>query len=325
MSPLEAAAAHETTPPWPTMASGLPRPVWLSRLEQAILQEPLIASRPSRAGFDILRRSRVRPTSICVGIGLCSPSALGRVLPLDVLGLLLPAEALRRAMGAEHLQVLVADSHAAAHAFDSAAVMVRADAVVRSLLRIRRRLGLNGMSVTRASELARDPSYGRVLREVAARAGPMAPHYAVRQTADVVFAHRHIGPIVKVGWVMSPNRHVGSNRDEAAFDRCVSLWSEVEPAFVYVKAGRALDDARPKAPPYVELHPHRRINLHPGEDVARKLSTSPVHRQTLNGVKNHLRALTNTYARMVEPVRGSLADRSQQMLKRIYGPQRGSA
>jgi hypothetical protein len=309
-------------PSGPILASGLPRPAWLSDFEQVILQEPLIASRPSRTGFDRIRRTRVRPRTVFVGIGLCTPTALSRTLPIDVLGQLLPAEAIRRALGADRLRVLVADDHVDFDHFSPEAVRRRADTVVRSLIRIRARLGLDALEVARGSAVARDTDYQRVLREVEAEAGPHANRYAVRQTADVAYCEEQFGPIVKVGWVMSAHRHVGTNRDEAAFDRCVHAWSDARPAFVYVKAGRALDDQRKKAPPYIEVHPARRIRLHPQEQVHDKLATARVHRATLNGVKNQLRALTNTYARLVEPLRGTPADRAQLILRRLYAGRR---
>ncbi|HJL40542.1 MAG TPA: hypothetical protein RMG48_04500 [Myxococcales bacterium LLY-WYZ-16_1] len=290
----------------------------LRRVDQVILQEPLVASRASRLAIPVLKRA-APPQAVYVGIGLCTPKALSRAVPIDLLGLLLPAEVIRRALGAPKLVVLVADAHAQLNPFDPEAIRFRSNVVVRALLRIRERLGFGAWSVLRASEVAQSDAYRRVFDEVRERSRDVMRPYMVRQVADVVHFHRQLGGVLKVGWVLRPQRTTPGLGDEMAFDRQVQPWTGETVPFVYAKPGRTLDDRAKKAPPYVEPHPGRRILLDPREDVARKLAQPGVNRSTLNGVKKHLRALTHTWSRVVEPVRGDVAERTQAILRSLYG------
>jgi hypothetical protein len=90
---------------------------------------------------------------------------------------------------------------------------------------------------------------------------------------------------------------------------------------VYTKAGRVLDDKRKKAPPYVEMDPARRICLSRGEDVAAKLARGKMRASysTWRGVRNHLNAITRTYARLVRPLDGPLEERVQAMIDDVWG------
>jgi len=295
------------------------RPRWHERLEDAVCQEPLLFTRPS---LDALRDVERRPTpsAVMVGVGLCTPDALTSAVPFDLLGLLLPAELLRRALGVTTVVALVADAHARASGFEPEAIESRARTTVQALLRSRARLGLNALCVIRASRLHATTRYREWLRTVQARAGTDVSPYLVRQVADVACLDDRLGGIVKLGWMVGRDRDDAIG-DEAAFDRWVEPWSHRRPVFTYARAGRTLNPARLKAPPYIELDPRHRITLAPTEQVAAKLAGAP-DPEARNGVENHLRAITNTFARTVGGLRGPVVERAQGILDRLYRPHR---
>lgn len=292
-------------------------PSWKDRLEQVVLQEPLLQSQPSLAAL-AEARARTSPGAVMFGVGLCTPDALTAAMPFDLLGLLLPAEQIRRALGAATVVALVADTHARSTGFEPGATESRARVAVTALLRLRARLGLDTLCVVRASELHATTRYREWLRTVQARAGTHVSEYLVRQVADVACLDDRLGGIVKLGWMVGRDRSE-SIGDEAAFDRWVEPWSRRRPVFAYTRAGRTLDPTRLKAPPYIESDPAYRITLGPDELVERKLA-SATSSEAANGVKNHLRAITNTYARAIEPLRGPVVTRAQRILDRIYRP-----
>ena len=304
-------------------AHAFPRPIasvpaqWRDRLEQAVLQEPLLFTQPSLAALGDADR-RTAPGAVMVGIGLCTPDALTTAMPFDLLGLLLPAEQLRRALDATTVVALVADTHAHATGFEPSAIESRARSAVHALLRMRARLGLHALCVVRASRFHATTRYREWLRTVQARAGTDVSPYLVRQVADVACLDDRLGGIVKLGWMVGRDRDDAIG-DEAAFDRWVEPWSRRRPLFAYARAGRTLDPARLKAPPYIELDPDRRVTLAPGERVADKLATAP-DVEAKNGVENHLRAIGNTFARTVAPLPGPAAVRAQGILDRLYRP-----
>lgn len=305
-------AAHALPRP---MASA--SPLWRAQLEQAVLQEPLLFTQPSLAALGDADRGSA-PGAVMVGVGLCTPDALTTAMPFDLLGLLLPAEQLRRAVGATAVVTLVADTHAHDTGFDPATIESRAKAAVQALLRVRARLGLEAMCVVRASRLHATTRYREWFRTVQARAGTEVSPYLVRQVADVACLDDRLGGIVKLGWMVGRDREDAIG-DEAAFDRWVEPWSRRRPLFAYARAGRTLDPARRKAPPYIELDPDRRVTLSPSERVEDKLARAP-DAEARNGVENHLRAIGNTFARTIEPVRGPAAARAQRILDRLYRP-----
>jgi hypothetical protein len=304
-------------------AHAFPRPLasaparWRDRLEQAVLQEPLLFTQPSLAALSDADR-RTAPNAVMVGIGLCTPDALTTAMPFDVLGLLLPAERIRRALDATTVVALVADTHAHVTGFEPSAIECRARAAVHALIRLRARLDLQAMCVVRASRLHATTRYREWLRTVQARAGTDVSSYLVRQVADVACLDDRLGGIVKLGWMVGRDRDDAIG-DEAAFDRWVGPWSRRRPLFAYARAGRTLDPTRLKAPPYIELDPGRRVTLAPGERVADKLAAA-TDLEARNGVENHLRAIGNTFARTVAPVPGPAAARAQRILDRLYRP-----
>ena len=297
---------------------------WRQRLAQVIEQDPLILSKPSRAA---VRRFDDAPRIVYLGVGLCTRDSLSQGLPVDLLGMILPAEAIRRAVAASQIVVLVADTHATTNNLPLGQVERRARRTVGAVARIARRLGLTRLVVLRASALDRETEFVRTLSTVTGAAqctGGRDYHpYVLRQVADVAYFAERFGPVVKVGWAMSSKPLPSTTLDEAAFDRLVEPLTGARAAYIYCSPGRALDDGRRRVPPYIVHDPARRVLLRHDEDVAGKLARAAacVSPGTLRAVRNHLRRLTASYVRVLEPVRGaSVEDRVQAILGRIFQP-----
>jgi hypothetical protein len=291
---------------------------WKTRLRQLILQEGLIETRPSLAALE--RVDRVNPPSaVFLGVGLCTGSQLSAALPLDFLGMLLPAERVRRAVGARTLCVMLADVHALGNGFAADRVERRARQTEQTLWRIRTALRLPAMEIVRASSFHGSASYRRVLAEVGLRAGRQEDPYFIRQVADLEYLDRRAGGVLKVGWTISASSRVKRRRDEVAFDDRFRQWVGKNAAFVYCKAGRTLDDRRPKASPYVAVEPGRRVCLRPGEEVLDKLERARgvAAAATVKGVVRHLRAVTRSFSELVEPLRGPVDRRAQAVISWI--------
>lgn len=286
-------------------------------LARVVDAEPLFARDATDAG---LARLSERPGAVYMGIGLCTRHRMAEGLPLDVLGMLLPAERLRAAVGAEHLVVLIADAHARASGFPAEAVARRAAAVERALLRVRLARGLDRLVLIRASALHAEPGYQSALGRVERRAGDEGNTYMHRQTADVAYLDEALGGILKLGWTVDVDGTSGGYRDEVAFDRLVAQWSGRQPAFAYVRCGRALDDRRPKVSPYVGVDRRRRIYLHPGESVRDKLTQGPhiASRRNVAAVRSHLELLAGAWGATEGPVE----QRVDEVLAALY-PGRG--
>ncbi len=296
-------------------------PTWRQALNEVALQEPLIRTRLSLAALEQACACTATPGAVFIGLGLCSPDQLSQGLPLDIIGLLLPAERIRRAVGASALVVLVADSHALLNRFDRREVARSTEEVCAALDRARWALGLDALRVTRATSLHAAPAYREALKRVERVAPDGAGAYFTREAADIAHLQRELGGIVKVGWSISGAPGPSHVIDELAFDRSFCTWTGEPLCAVYCKAGRALDDQRPKASPYITLRPERRICLRVGEDVAGKLALGAqvASGETVRGVRNHLKAMTRSYAQLVEPLEGPLERRAQHMLDRLTG------
>ncbi len=294
------------------VASGEPR--WRKQLREALLQEPLIASRPSLIA--LRQAGRECPGAVFLGIGLCTRAELSRAMPLDVLGMLLAAEVVRRSVGAACTVVLVADEHARANGLAAAAVASRTLETVQLLTQARAAAGLERMHIVTASQFHASAAYRAALAEVAAHAPRSTHEYVLRQVADVSFFDRAYRGIIKVGWSTDGGggRAVGG---EAFFDERCRKWVGSRVAFVYCKAGRVLDDRRRKAAPYLALEPSQRICLRRDEDVARKLGDAPITESTRAGVRNHLKTIVYSYGRLVQPLRGTLEERISELIEQV--------
>lgn len=299
---------------------------WKQRLERCIVQEPLIDTGTS---LEALHRMALRPAprAVVVGIGLCTRTQLGTGLPLDLLGMLLPAERIRRVVGASSLVVLVADEHALDNGLDFYRVRERAHSTVATLIQIQQALALPHMRVVRASSFHHTEGYRAILDDVARRAPDLEHRYVAKQVADTEYLHRACRSILKVGWVIGRGR-TARRCDEVVFDERVRECFGDRIGYVYCKAGRTLDDRKRKAIPYVVLDPAARICLRPDENVFRKLkraqsNTSP---DTINGYRNHLRALAYSFSKHVQPLAGPLEHRVQAIISRIVSvPRRATA
>ena len=296
---------------------------WQERLRGVILQERLIETAPSLGALERQRLPQP-PRAVYLGVGLCTETDVSVAVPVDLLGILLPAERVRRAVGAEALVVVVADEHALGNGFRPDRVMKRAVETERLLCRLGTTLGLEQMQVMRASSFHGSTRYRRILAEVDLRAPHGLGRYFRRQVADVEHMHRVWGGVVKVGWVVSGSPRVQHRRDEMAFDTCFNSVVGDHVGFVYCKAGRTMDDRRPKASPYVVVDPSRRICVSPDEDVAGKLERARRHASTaaVNGVRKHVGAVARIYSRMVAALDGPVERRLQSIISSVFADQR---
>lgn len=292
---------------------------WQRRLRHVILQERLVETGPSLTGLEGLDDRP--PGAIYMGVGLCTDAEISVSLPVDLLGMLLPAELVRRAVGAGALVVLVADEHALGSGFHRERVSQRADETERLLRLLADRLGLDRLRVERASRVHRTARYRRVLAEVGLRAPPGTEPYFRLQVADIEHMRRELGGVIKVGWVVSGSPRLARRRDELAFDERYRRWVGGDAGFVYCRAGRTLDDRRPKASPYVVVDPSRRICLLPDEDVSGKLAraaraASPA---TVAGARRHLKAVSRLHSKLVGALDGPVERRVQTIVSSVFG------
>lgn len=293
----------------------LPSSPWLKKLRRVARDEPLIQTGPSLSS---LRNLPPRPAPRCVfmGVGLCTPSTLTQALPLDVLGMILPAETIRAALNIDQLVLLVADTHARTHRFPPRQVEARANLATEQLERIKHRLGLSRMTVLRASDFHDTAPYRKILSSVYRQADFDIPEYVRRQVADVAYLSQERGPIIKVGWSLGSGP---ARRDERALDALVHPLTRTDATYVYCRPGTALDDQRPKAAPYVAINEKTRICLTADENVAEKLQSAQqcTSDPTIRAVKNHLKAITSTYAKAIAPLSGHVPKRAQSVIETL--------
>jgi hypothetical protein len=314
------AAAPTTDPAAQSASEADSEPGWLRRLRQAAVQSPLVETRPTLAGLQLLDPAAA-PKAVFVGIGLCTREVLSSTLPVDLVGLLLTAERARRALGATTLMVAVADVHARENEFDALAVRRRAQETEATLQRLGERLRLPRMRVVRASQFQDSSGYQRILQWVDEVSARDEHPYVMREAADIEYLNRQFGGLLKLGWTVS-SLPAGTERfDEVAFDRRYQAWVGNGVGFVYAKAGRALDDRCPKVSPYTVTEPERRICLHPGEDVRAKLRQAEgrIQPSTIRGVRRHLTRITREFRDLVAPVHGDVESRIQQIIGHVLG------
>jgi hypothetical protein len=294
---------------------------WKNDAMAALKQEGLVEYQLSAEG--IRSSSRIeRPGSIFVGTGVCTSKEISTALPLDALGMVLPAVRLQRAIGARSVVLLIADEHARSNGcFAAADIDAIAAANEDALKRAVSAFGLNSVKVVRASHFHAEQEYLDVLAEVDRRAPGSEHTYFRKEVADIQFLDRVCSGIIKLGWTVSSSVSMERRHDEVAFDRRFRAWMGNHVAFAYCKAGRVLDERRPKASPYVATDPARRVCLRRGEDVRAKLSSaeSLVPAPILKGVKKHLGAVVRSFCSVVEPVDGEVEDRAQQIIGRVFG------
>ena len=291
---------------------------WRDRFRRVVQQESLILTAPS---LPAVRELVEPPQLVYLGVGLCTRHHLSEGLPVDVLGLILPAEAIRRALGAAQLLVLVADAHASTNHLPPDQIERRARRTVQALARVARRFALSRMVVVRASTFDSLDEFSGLLRAIETASDGRHHSYVLRQVADVAYLSRRCGPLVKVGWMLGRALMRRGATDELMFDRLVAPLSDASAAYVYCRPGRALDDERGRAPPYIVRDVTRRVLLDHREDVARKLEAAAASPLAVRAVKNHLRRITATYARTVAPLSAPTVEaRTQNMLDRLFRP-----
>lgn len=279
-------------------------------------QHPLLETWPSVQA--LAPTQTTPPRAVIAGVGLASGRYVSRALPLDALALVFAAEHARRLAGAREMVLLVADAHALAHGAPEIEVRARTATYRALLTRVGERCGLRGVRVLSATELHRSASHRQGLELVRERAPKGADPYLTLEVADIAHFERQYGSVLKVGWVLQRSA-IGATRDERVFDQAFRRWMKRDLAALYTKAGRALDDARPKVAPYLVEDTSRRLCLRTDEDVEGKLAWARerVSASTWRGVRRHLRGLTRAYSQLVRPLHGSLEQRAQAMLGQL--------
>ena len=182
------------------------------------------------------------------------------------------------------------------------------------------------LRVLRASQLHATPRYRDVLEEVRRRAPGGAHPYVLREVADIEHLRRELGGVLKVGWAICSCGDRG--HDERFFDARHRAWVGSAVGFVYCKAGRALDDRRPRAAPYITTDPERRICLSPGEDVEAKLARASAlghaSASTVRGVRKQLKMIARAYRELGHPLRGPVEQRTQTIIDEMLVPANGA-
>ena len=288
---------------------------WRSRVARLAERAPLIETHPSTRG---LRTAVTEPRTIFLGIGLCSPDALSRAVPIDVLGVLLPAELVRRASGAEELLVVVADQHAVESGHDESRVHLQARTVQETIERVRDVCRLSALRIVRSSSYSGSVEYQSILDHVR-QVSSSRVDYVHRQLADVLYFQGHRSSLLKVGWVLRQPA-LGRRCDEVAFDQALLAAGGRDIGFVYCRPGRALSDRTPRVAPYLVRRPEERLLLCRREDPHDKLTRAAEDMRpgNLEAYRRHLRMILYTYGRLVEHVRGpTLAHRADSLLRRL--------
>ncbi len=287
----------------------------LPKLAHVVTQQSLFATRPSLAGLAHVEARAPAPRAVFVGVGLASNDELSRALPVDALGMLLAAERARRAVHAEGIALLIADAHALCNGIAADLVADRARGYEHVLRGMIARLGWKDVRLLRAAELHAREDYVQLHEHIRRRAPAGAHPYVTREIADIEYFARACDGILKVGWALTA-RGGCAERDERVFDERFRRWVGPHVGFVYCKAGRALDDRRRKAVPYIERDPSRRICLTREERVGEKLAraSSELSLSTVRGVRKHLKAIARSYRELVRPLSGTLEEQVQAML-----------
>lgn len=297
-------------------------PLWKTQVIEALKQEGLVEFKLSVAG--VLESSREeRPGAVFLGMGLCTNKQVSVALPIEALGMLLIAERTRGVIGARSTVLLIADEHARSNSGLSSDEIDRIAGVNEDALRrAAAAFGLSCVKIVRASDFHARPEYLAVLAEVDSRAPDFEHAYFHKEVADIEFLDRICGGVLKVGWTISSSVSMARRHDEVAFDQRFRSWMGNHVPFIYCKAGRVLDERRPKASPYVTTEESKRLCLRREEEVHAKLTAAEgvVPPPILKGVRKHLSALTRTFGTVIEPLSGRVEDRAQQIIGRVFGP-----
>ncbi|MDO8803323.1 MAG: hypothetical protein Q7R35_02735 [Elusimicrobiota bacterium] len=262
----------------------------------------LAAARIAGCGF--------KPTpgaAVYAGFGLAGKAGLSVGTPFDVMGMVVAAEAARRHILGSRLIFLVADTHAL-RTGDYSKEKVR-QAALRSRTIVKRAAELIGVPevvILLASELENEPDYRKAVEQAVGNHATGENEYFLREAADIAFLSRHAGVAVKVGWTLADNPAKAGRFDEQSFDAFTCrTFPEVEQhvTFLYTKAGRTLDRAKPKAAPYLAFDTGSRVIIHHGEDARGKVEACP-DQSTREAVVAHLGTIVGTWEMLAGAVYG---------------------
>lgn len=299
------------------------RPPTIRAFAQIIRQESLLLTEPGLAGAQGGQENA--PRVVFVGIGLCGRHGPSEAPPFDALGVLLAAGAAAKALNVP-LIALIADAHADIVGMRSLAVEARTREWNDILARLRAWPLFRSLIVMRARQLHRTGSHRSALNAAKRIAPGDASDYCVAQLADVLCMRQEWGPLLKVGWALR-SRAAWSCSDEMGFDLPLRAARMTGLSFAYTKPGRAFDDIRSRAVPYVTVDPSARLLLRSDEDPVAKLATASanVTAQTIAGVRKHLKAITRLWSRTVAPLEGGLEQRLQTVYGQLFKPAAGDA
>ncbi|MCI5052726.1 MAG: hypothetical protein MRY21_06300 [Simkaniaceae bacterium] len=210
-------------------------------------------------GETLLSRESLRDKSLYMGTGFCTSKSVSIGLPLDVLSMILIAEKCRGATGASGVTHLLADTHAMQVHPESVhdEIQEMTEKQAKCFTNLYSNLGLNRVTLLRASEIASTPSYTSELQALEKQVGT----YMSRQMADMRILHRERDVVSKVSWAVPSKK---PKLDERTFDReYCRLFGEDSFSFVYTKSGRNFDSKRKNVAPYTTVEGESRVTLIP--------------------------------------------------------------
>lgn len=284
----------------------------LSTLQKLVQNEALIETHPSLAGINS-EAVQHRDGTIYYGTGLCTPTKLSLALPFDVLSMVLVSEKIRRDMKMKRIYHQIADTHAKSNKLLSGADIDRlAQNTREALLRMANNLGLENFEVILASEFDQAPEYQEIYRVL----GTGKHDYVRREIADIEWYRQYRGLTLKVGWIIQ-SLETNLGFDERIFDREYTKEVGKDVSFIYLKAGRTFDKARPKASPYIHISSEQRLLLVRGEDVKLKLATAEKiwGDKRLGGAMGYFADIVRLYEKLIESLgRISLEDKIEAII-----------
>jgi len=247
-------------------------------------------------------------SSVYAGFGLVGKAGLSVATPFDVMSMVLAAEAARRHRVAARLLFLVADTHALKTGNYSPEEIDRAAERLRGVIkRASELIGVPEVEVIRASELDAEPGYQRAIAKAMDFHRLGENEYFLREAADVAFLCQAAGVVVKIGWTLASNPAKAGRFDEQSFDAftCRTFPEVAERvSFLYTKAGRTLNQTKPKAAPYLTFETSSRVLVRPGENARKKIEACQ-HNPTRAAVIRHLEAIIGAWEALAGTISGN--------------------
>ncbi len=238
----------------------------LEKFKVFVANNSLLETHPSIAGISDSFPIDKQP-SIYYGTGICTPKQLSAELPIDILSMMLVTERMRRQFDLGEIYHHIADTHALTNKhFDQDAVKKLAAKTEESLTQIAKNLGLEHFHFILASAFDQTSSYQEILNSFKTD----KHEYVQREVADIEWYRKEKNVYLKTGWIIQ-SAETSLGNDERVFDREYKNKINGDVSFLYLKAGRTLDKARPKASPYISIAGESRIHIKKGESVSSKL------------------------------------------------------